>query len=107
MSWREQLRIAVRSLIRLARDKGHVGADGTVRLRQSDVRENVNGYRTQGKQRPLSDGAFAKWRRDLGIDDNLLTHPKNRTTWVIPKPLAAAILESGDDDEVSQTGRLT
>jgi hypothetical protein len=103
----EQLRIAVRSLIRLAQENGRVGLDGTVRLLQRDVRENLNGYRAQGKQRPLGDSAFAKWRRDLGIDDNLLAHPKNKTTWIIPKALADAILESGDDDEVRQNGRLT
>lgn len=98
----EQLRATVRLLIRLARDKGTVGFDGTVRLRQSDVRENVNAYRTQGRQRPLSDGAFAKWRRDLGIDDNMLTRPKNKTTWVIPKSLADAIVQTGEEDEANR-----
>ena len=95
----EQLRLTVRSLIRLAREKGDVGVDGTIRLLQRDVRENLNGYRIQGKQRPLGDSAFAKWRRDLGIDDNMLKHPQNKTTWYIPKGLAEGILLAGDDDE--------
>ena len=101
----EQLRLAVRALIRDAREKGNVGIDGSVRLLQRVVRDNVNNLRLLQKQRTLSDGEFAKWRRDLGVDDNLLKHPKNKTTWIIPKSLADAILLSGDEDP--EANRLT
>jgi len=97
----EHLRIAVRSLVRRAREKGDIGPDGTVRLRQRDVKENVDGYRVQGKQRPFSDRQLAKWRRDLGVNDNMLKHPKNKTTWYIPKSLADAIMSSEDEDEAN------
>ncbi len=95
----EQLRASVKALIK---DKvGAIDADGGIRLRQSTVRLNTNNLRIQNKQKPLTDREFARYRRDLGVDDNLLRFPGNKATWVLPATLVQAILEASEDDDGS------